>query len=122
MRGPTAMAKGRVHVVNVEIKLTISVPEEFVADVSRNLMELFEERGIGLRIDADDDRHLKRLFDYGLGVRAFNALTRAGCYTLGDLARHTANDVRQVKNIGRHTFKNLRQAMRAAGVSFRKEI
>jgi len=52
----------------------------------------------------------------GLSPRAYNALRRAGLTTVGDVLAHPTDDLSHVRNFGRHSAAELRDALVRAGV------
>ena len=63
----------------------------------------------------------KPLDEFGLSVRCYNCLKRAGINTVGDLAKQTIDDMMKVRNLGRHSLEEARSLLITLGLDFAKE-
>jgi Bacterial RNA polymerase, alpha chain C terminal domain len=57
----------------------------------------------------------------GRRTRVANALTRAGCRTLGDVATHTWGQLRAMPDFGKVSMAEVEKVLAAAGMSLRDE-
>lgn len=62
-----------------------------------------------------------RLEDLNLSVRAYNALFRAGCRSLGEVAAMTESQCMQIRNLGLKAFLEVKEALKSHGYHFRTE-
>ncbi len=104
-------------------------PDEAVAEASRLLIDHF--RLVGGISDAEraasggTDPEVKRLLatpleELELSVRPYNCLKRAGIHTIGDLVKHTEEEIANVKNFGRKSLEEVKEKLAALGLSLRK--
>jgi DNA-directed RNA polymerase subunit alpha len=54
----------------------------------------------------------------GLSVRSVNSLKNSGINTLGDLVRHSEDDMLKVKNVGEKALSEIRDLLEVEGLSF----
>lgn len=119
-------------VLTVETNGTIS-PEDAVAYGAALLQEhvrYFFEFGEQPEITDTDEQapgqdmsHLREILDRpidecGLSVRSVNSLKNSGINTLGDLVRHSEDDMLKVKNVGEKALSEIRDLLEAEGLSF----
>ena len=55
--------------------------------------------------------------ELGLSVRARKGLRRLGCVTLGDVIKHTANDLLMLKNFGPYSLDEVREKLAKRGLA-----
>lgn len=52
-----------------------------------------------------------------LSVRAYNALRRAGIFTIGELVNRSENQILEIRNVGRKTIDEIREVLEKASLS-----
>ncbi|MDH5643766.1 MAG: DNA-directed RNA polymerase subunit alpha [Gemmatimonadota bacterium] len=80
--------------------------------------------------DDTDERDRERLRevlsqsidDCGLSVRSVNSLKNSNINTLGDLVRHSEEDMLKVKNVGEKALGEIGELLRREGLSFGMEV
>ena len=58
---------------------------------------------------------------WGLSVRSFNCLKRAGIDTVEDLTNRTEEDMIKVRNLGKKSLEEVIQKLHSLGLDLRKE-
>ena len=80
-------------------------------------------KGVGVKInepevDMEGLTLAKNINDLELSVRAYNCLKRAGINTVADLINKTEKEMLLVRNLGRHSFEEVKQKVLALGLRF----
>jgi DNA-directed RNA polymerase subunit alpha len=60
--------------------------------------------------------------DLEISVRSYNCLKRAGINTLSELVSKSEEEILKVKNLGKKSFKEIKDTLAARGLSFRGSI
>ena len=118
--------------INIETDGTIT-PEDAVAYAAALLQEHFkyffefssapEIAGGEEQATGQDLVHLRELLgrpidECGLSVRSVNSLKNSNINTLGDLVRHSEEDMLKVKNVGEKALGEIGDLLRREGLSF----
>lgn len=90
-------------------------------DQIKILQEALQKVDVKTDINIDLSVTEKPLDEFGLSVRCFNCLKRAGINTIGDLTRRTMNDMTKVRNLGRHSLEEARSLLITLGLDFAQE-
>ena len=85
------------------------------------LQEALQKVDIKTDINIDLAASERSLDEFGLSVRCYNCLKRAGINTIGDLAKKTINDMMKVRNLGRHSLDEARNLLISLGLDFAQE-
>jgi len=73
-------------------------------------------------VDSSADHDLNRSIDeLEFSVRSYNCLRRAGINTVQDLTQVTEEDMLKVRNLGKKSFEEIRDKLKALGLGFREE-
>jgi DNA-directed RNA polymerase subunit alpha len=64
----------------------------------------------------------KPIDDCGLSVRSINSLKNSNISTLGDLVRHTEEDMLKVKNVGEKALSEIAEMLRREGLAFGMQL
>ena len=58
--------------------------------------------------------------ELGLSLRSSNNLKRASCWTVGDIASRTEDEIKSIRNIGQRSFEEIKGHLEALGLSFKE--
>jgi len=123
--------------VNLSVETNGAIePEDAVAYAAALLQEhlryfvefgrvpLASDSGEGLAGDSAQLRDLlaKPIDDCGLSVRSINSLKNSNISTLGDLVRHSEEDMLKVKNVGEKALSEIADMLRREGLAFGMQL
>ena len=90
--------------VNLSDDLTVGEVELAKTLLEQALDVEISEKKAKRKLGVDDD--IDSLFP-PLSVRARNVLKRAGCNTIGDVLNCTPSDLKNMRNMGKHTMEEI---------------
>jgi DNA-directed RNA polymerase subunit alpha len=123
---PVDMLHYAVSVLRTQLEHFLAKPEILFNDISQLPQEAVEERSVGLdKIGIKGvsvDLLLKPIEELELSVRAHNCLVNAGVKRIVDLVNLSEDDALNIKNFGRKSLGELKDGMKAFGLSFGMDI
>jgi hypothetical protein len=75
------------------------------------------KRGENVQSDVPGNVLDRRIEDLGLGVRARNCLGKVGIETVGELIKKTSGELASIRNMGRTSIQDIKQALGELGLS-----
>jgi DNA-directed RNA polymerase subunit alpha len=123
---PVEMLHYAVSVLRTQLEHFLAKPEIPFNDISRLPEEAVEETTVGLdKIGIKGipvELLLKPIEELELSVRAHNCLVNAGVKRIVDLVNLSEDDILNIKNFGRKSLGEVKDSMKAFGLSFGMDI
>jgi len=86
-------------------------------EVTRNI-EMIKEN----KVEAVNQHADRQIEELDLTVRSYNSLKRAGITTVFDLTQKTEADMLKVKNLGKKSFKEVKEKLHEIGLKFKGDF
>lgn len=123
---PVDMLHYAVSVVRTQLEHFLAKPEIPFNDISQIPQEVVEETTVGLdKIGIKGipvEMLIKPIEELELSVRAHNCLVNAGVKRIVDLVNSSEDDMLNIKNFGRKSLGEVKDSMKAFGLSFGMDI
>lgn len=115
-----------VSVIRTQLEHFLAAPEIPFNEISEMPFEEKEKKSVGLdKIGIKGipvELLLKQIEELELSVRAHNCLVNAGIKRIVDLVNMSEDDVLKIKNFGRKSLSEVKESMKAFGLSFGMDI
>ena len=83
-------------------------------------LSIFDEKVIDdSQVEEHDKYQDMSIEELDLSVRSYNCLKRANILTVQELTQKTEEDMMKVRNLGKKSFKEVREKLKACGLSFK---
>lgn len=87
----------------------------------KTLAKALKEVGATVNIDLEPAIGERELDSFGLSVRTYNCLKRAGINTIAELASKTPDEMTKVRNLGRKSMQEVQDLLLSLGLTFADE-
>lgn len=83
-------------------------------------LSIFDEKVIDdSQVEEHDKYQDMSIEELDLSVRSYNCLKRANILTVQELTQKTEEDMMKVRNLGKKSLKEVREKLKACGLSFK---
>ena len=110
---------------SITAKEALAIASKMMIEHLNVVVELSEKASeTDYMVEAEDDTQNRKLEmtidELDLTVRSYNCLKRAGINTVLQLSEKTEEDMIKVRNLGRKSFKEIKEKLEQLGLSFKK--
>lgn len=104
------------------LDIAIKILHESYDVLDNGVGDLLDNEPIYFDVEEDETSTVtyKKLEELGLSARAFNALKADGINNTGDLEKRTEKQIKEIDNLGKKTFEEVKKKVAELGLEFKR--